>query len=81
MKQSHNDYDERCGPLEEIQFWEERCIILNKALNQLNREDIKKCIEILKNGKSGCLPKMISIHQLLMVIIIFYIILLNFELE
>ncbi|GBO31349.1 hypothetical protein AVEN_256238-1, partial [Araneus ventricosus] len=49
--QRGNNSSEDSGPLEEIEFWELKCNDLKKVLYQLERDDVKMCIEILKAAK------------------------------
>ncbi|GFR02732.1 dynein heavy chain 2, axonemal, partial [Trichonephila clavata] len=49
MKRDANMEDS--GPLEEMEFWELKCADLEKVLVQLQRHDVKMCIEILKSAQ------------------------------
>ncbi|CAL1298115.1 unnamed protein product, partial [Larinioides sclopetarius] len=51
LMQRGNNSSEDSGPLEEIEFWELKCNDLKKVLYQLERDDVKICIEILKAAK------------------------------
>ncbi|GBM54360.1 Dynein heavy chain 2, axonemal [Araneus ventricosus] len=51
LMQRGNSSSEDSGPLEEIEFWELKCNDLKKVLYQLERDDVKMCIEILKAAK------------------------------
>ncbi|GFS78551.1 dynein heavy chain 2, axonemal, partial [Nephila pilipes] len=49
MKRDANIEDS--GPLEETEFWEMKCETLENVLVQLQRDDVKMCIEILKTAQ------------------------------
>ncbi|KAF8783159.1 Dynein heavy chain 2 like protein [Argiope bruennichi] len=51
LMQGGNNNSEESGPLEEIEFWKLKCNDLKKVLYQLERDDVKMCIEILKAAK------------------------------
>ena len=44
---------DNCGPLEEIEFWRERCEDLSGLTTQLNKPDMLHVVHIIERAKSS----------------------------
>ncbi|KAL9650835.1 hypothetical protein ABK040_001885 [Willaertia magna] len=51
------------GPLDEIQFWEEKHSDLVSIIQQLNSEKVQKVIDILKNSQSSYIPSFLKMVE------------------
>ncbi|GFU64664.1 dynein heavy chain 2, axonemal [Trichonephila clavipes] len=61
MKRDANMEDS--GPLEEMEFWELKCADLEKVLVQLQRDDVKMCIKILKTAQLASYFKFMEVSN------------------
>ena len=59
---------ETSGPLEEIQFWNSRCVDLSGISDQLDKPGVKQIQKILQTAKSSYLAPFMKLSKLIQVI-------------
>ncbi|ESP04959.1 hypothetical protein LOTGIDRAFT_184938 [Lottia gigantea] len=57
------EMSENSGPLEEIEFWKNRCTDLSGISNQLDKPGIKRITEILQLAKSSYVPPFLKLSS------------------
>nr|XP_015919881.3 dynein-1-beta heavy chain, flagellar inner arm I1 complex [Parasteatoda tepidariorum] len=67
LMKRNSDTAENRGPLEEIEFWELKHSDLKNILSQLDRDDVKLCIEALKSANLASYYKFIELKDNLLV--------------
>lgn len=63
---------ENSGPLDEIQFWKDRCSDLTGISKQLDKSGVKKITEILTCAKSSYVAPFLKLSGEIKVSIIFF---------
>ena len=63
--QHTSEANENSGPLEEIQFWRDRCEDLSNISNQINRRDVKEIIKVLDIAKSSFIDQFSRLSSLI----------------
>jgi dynein heavy chain len=63
--QHTSESTENSGPLEEIQFWHDRCEDLSSISDQINRPDVKKIIRVLDVAKSSFIEQFLRLSNLI----------------
>ncbi|KAJ3355389.1 hypothetical protein HDU91_005673, partial [Kappamyces sp. JEL0680] len=63
--QHTSESTENSGPLEEIQFWRDRCEDLSSISDQINRQDVKEIIRVLDVAKSSFIEQFLRLSNLI----------------
>ena len=70
---TQNSYEmvENSGPLDEIEFWNKRCMNLTGISNQLDKYGIKKVTEVLTLSKSSYIEPFLKVSEQIKVMLFF----------
>lgn len=70
---TQNSYEmvENSGPLDEIEFWNKRCMNLTGISNQLDKYGIKKVMEVLTLSKSSYIEPFLKVSEQIKVMLFF----------